>query len=94
MTTCEAQLSAYDHWHCQRRRCHFGRHRYNNYTGARFPRFWRIGKLIKTYQGNRRLRSYVKPGMEAKPRLLPYGKALFPVRFDPVGFQRLADPRE
>lgn len=80
--TCRAVLSAYDHWSCQHRRFHLGRHRFNNYTGARFPRLWRLNQWVRTIRGNRRLRGYGKLG--SKPRLISHRSYLFPVRYEPV----------
>ena len=85
--TCRAVLSAYDHWSCQRRRFHLGRHRFNNYTGARFPRLWRLDRWARTLKCNRRLRGFRKDGGTA-PRLVPHRGYLFPVRFDPVPIAR------
>lgn len=82
MDTCRNTLSAYSHWHCQRHRFHFGRHRFNNYTGARFPRFWLVGHWRRTVNANRRLRGY--SGGDTAPRLVSHRRYLFPVRFNPI----------
>lgn len=82
MHACKHTLSAYNHWHCQRRRFHPGRHRFNNYTAPRFPRFWRLGMLRFTVNANRRLRTYRALG--TSPRMASHRRWLFPVRFDPI----------
>lgn len=92
MTTppCNARLWSYDHWHCQRRRFHLGRHRFNNYTAARIPHVWRVRALLEYRAANKRLRPHVKPcacGKAHKRTPLPYREVLYPDRFDPV------DPR-
>lgn len=90
MQTCRHTLSAYDHWHCQKRRFHLGKHRFNNYTGARFPRFWRLDNWRRTLKANRRLRAGRTP--EIAPRLCSHRRYLFPVRFEPVDVTTLKVP--
>lgn len=82
MSTCRHTLSAYSHWHCQRGRFHFGAHRYNNYTGAWFPRFWKVRDLLRIQDCNRRLSRGLKG--EEKPNRMSYRRALFPVAFKPI----------
>lgn len=93
MQICRHTLSAYDHWHCQRGRFHLGRHRFNNYTESRFPRFWKYDNWRRTLKANRRLRRYNdKPG--ATVRLMSHRRWLFPVKFEPVDARSLRVPRE
>jgi len=70
---------AYGHWTCERRRFHFGRHRFRNYTIGQVPRIWRLRRVWGAFQADRRLRRIV-PG---KPDL-GYRRALFPTRYEPV----------
>lgn len=89
-TGCNARMWSYDHWRCRRRRWHLGKHRFNNYVGARFPRFWRLAALNRVRDANRRLKGYRKPG-ESKPRLLDYRRVLYPDTYAPVPVRR-SDP--
>lgn len=86
---CDNNMSAYDHWFCQRARGHLGRHRYNNYTAGRIPQVWRLRRLLGVYKTNQRLRRLndVKPG-ETTIKTYSYRKVLFPVRFDPIDERR------
>jgi hypothetical protein len=80
--TCNARMWSYDHWYCTRDRHLFGRHRYNNYTGARIPQVWRIRDLVRVRNANKRLRKYDKTG--TKGRMLDYHRVLFPDRYEPI----------
>lgn len=81
--TCNARMWSYDHWRCGRAPHLFGRHRFNNYTGARIPRVWRLKMLWRVWDCNQRLRSYQKPG-DSQPRLMPYRQVLFPDHYEPI----------
>lgn len=84
---CGKRMWSYDHWSCGRRRRHLGGHRFNNYVGARFPRFWRVKALVRTYKTNRRLASY-NTGSAKEPRLFRYRQVLFPDFYRPVPVER------
>ena len=73
---------AYGHWTCQLPRRHWGRHRFNNYTVARVPHFWRARSLWRQWRCERRLRQF---GM---PRKFGYRRALYPTTFDPIEMTR------
>lgn len=67
---------AYGEWACERRRWHLGPHRFVNYTIARIPRVWRVGRLWRAVQTDRRLRRYGGG--------YSYRRALFPTKYQPV----------
>lgn len=70
---------AYGHWTCERRRRHFGRHRFRNYTIGRLPRIWRVRRLWAAHQTDRRIRSISrgKPGFG-------YRRTLYPTKYEPT----------
>jgi len=74
---------SYRHWSCQREPHLWGRHRFNNYTGARVPHVWAVRKLWRLFKGNRRL-GRLDDKIGTKGRLFDYREVLFPDRYDPV----------
>lgn len=77
--TCDKRLYSYDHWACTETRGHPGRHRFNNYTRARFPHFWRVRSLWIFWKGNRRLAA-----LDTTKARHSYRKVLFPDTYDPL----------
>lgn len=70
---------AYGHWTCQRPKRHRGRHRFNNYTIARVPRFWRLRWLWQDWRCDRRLRSLGAPRGS-----FGFRRTLFPTKYEPI----------
>lgn len=79
---CGKRMWSYQHWTCQRPKHLWGRHRFNNYTGTRIPRVWRVKSLYRYWKGNRRLSRLDRTGK--KGRLLDYRQVLFPDKYEPV----------
>jgi hypothetical protein len=88
---CNAQMTAYDHWHCQRGRWHLGPHRFNNYLGARFPRVWRLRALRTAWTMYIRLRRYddYRAGHARHEGVKAARQALWPCRYAPIEYDRL-----
>lgn len=81
---CNVQMTAYDHWHCQRERHLFGAHRFNNYTQTRFPQVWRIGQLGRVWSARQRIRSWGPKPDGSLPALPSYSETLWPASYKPI----------
>ncbi len=94
---CGARMWAYDHWACdQARHSVLKRHRFNNYTGARIPRVWRVKALWRVRKCNKRLLAQWKKYRQGNDgaRLMFYNQVLYPCRYEPIDWRVRAATQE
>lgn len=83
-STCDAPMHTYDHWKCQRKRPHLGRHRSNNYTSSRIPKVWRGRQLLRWWKGRQQAKKRYFEADKNLPSVFSVKRVLFPTRFDPL----------